>query len=239
MKHLIGKILKYINQNVSMNYLLNSPSLYQDWKIEPKINTCTTNTIEYSKKKFTKSDIAVYKNIISKKIYNNVLSFKSDIMWTFGYYNNKNLIYNDKENINEIHHFYTDVQHNIFFTNLFYKIILPQIEIENKDKVKIDNIFITGQLHGLSDLFHRDNRSTNNYGPSVYLFMNDNWKSYYDGSLCFLLDEESKELYHEENIENKIVVFPPGIYHRSCEISGYGLFENALNTILQFHLIYE
>lgn len=220
-----------------MNFLTNSPSLYQDWNLETKKKINSGK--DESKKKFSEKDITVYKNIIPKQIYNNILLFKKDIKWNFGYHNDKSLIFNNDQEVEEIHHFYANVNENLFFINLFYKIILPQINIENKEKIKLDNVIILGQLHGISDLFHKDSRSTKNSGPSVYLFMNDNWKSYYDGGMCFLLDEDSNELLHIENTDNKIVVFPYNIYHRSCEISGYGLFENAMNSILQFHLIYE
>ena len=220
-----------------MNYLTSSPLVYQDWNIEKsKKNTDLDNEYYISKKVFTKNDVCVYKNIICKSIYNLMTDFKKDICWKFDYLHDKKLIL-DKDT-DEISLFSADVSKNFFFTNLFYHIILPQIEIKNKENVKIDELFITGQLHGLSSLFHKDFRSSKNYGPTVYILLNNNWKSYYDGNLCFLLNPERNTVYHIENTGNKVIVFPPDMYHRFGEVSGYGLIENAMNIVVQYHLIY-
>ena len=50
---------------------------------------------------------------------------------------------------------------------------LLQLADTNKDG-KIDRAFIVGRLHNLTEFFHKDERSTINYGPSVYVFLNNN-----------------------------------------------------------------
>lgn len=231
-----------------MNYLLNSPYDYHDWTCKENMNVSHEEkdsdfwkNYYKSNKKFTNDDIHIYKNIIPYELYKKMLIFKDEnILWKFGYTNKKETLFDTNLGIDEIHHFYADLYHNLFFSSLFYKIILPNLScIENKDNIQIDRLFITGQLHGLSDLFHKDERSSVNYGPSVYFFLNDNWKTYHDGNLSFLLDSKTNDIMHVENKSNKIIVFPPDMYHRSSEISGYGLFDNAFNSIVQYHLIYK
>ena len=141
--------------------------------------------------------------------------------------------------INEIQCFYGNVIKNTYFTSLFFKIILPNIDIINKENIQIDRAFMVGRLHNLSEFYHKDERSTINYGPSVYVFLNNNWKTYYDGSLSFMLDINKLDTHNIQNKFGRIVVFPPNIYHKTCELSAYSLFDNAMSTILEFHLVYN
>lgn len=236
-----------------MNILLNNPRIYQDWT---KYNTVyderiklNTNIDIFLKKyyndqnKFTENDISVYENIIPDNILNNILDFLTDALWNYNYKTmDNNYIKNINVEINceEIKKFSIDLYHNIYFSSLLYKIILPNLNIDNKDNLIIDRVFLSGRLHGLSDFFHKDNRSIENYGPSIYIFLNKDWKPYYDGSCVFILDEEDvTNTVHIENKLNRILVFPPNIPHKFCEISGYGLLENAFSNILEYHLIYK
>jgi hypothetical protein len=234
------------------NFLLNSPISYQDWNSNDddyqkrkKENIEKENSLEFwesyysSKKTFSAADIQVYDDLLPNVINDKIIKFKKDIQWKYGYKNDEITLYPNKEQIEEINYFYSDVNKNLFFINLFYKLLLPHLHIEKKEHIEIDRIFVTGQLHGLTSLFHKDERSSIKYGPSVYVLINNCWKSYYDGSLCFLLNNDNLDLYHVENSVNRVIVFPPDMYHKFCEISGYGLFENAFNCVLQYHLIYQ
>jgi len=236
-----------------MNILLNNPDIYHEWK---KSNTGYNERIEKNKNidafwekyynnknKYTEKDITIYEDIIPNEILNNILLFLDKAMWNYNYKtvtnNHQKYIYNNDE-YEEIKKFSIDSYHNIFFTTLFYKIILPNINIENKDNILIDRSFMSGRLHGLSDYFHKDDRSIENYGPTVYIFLNKIWKPYYDGSCVFILDDDDvTNTLHVENKLGRIIVFPPNIKHKFCEISGYGLLENAFSNVLEYHLIYK
>lgn len=236
-----------------MNILLNEPSNYQDWNIiNEKYHKRIENNKEQLEKfyelyyvntnKFSETDITIYDNLIPKIIMDKVSTFSANSLWKYNYEistNNKQKYVYDNIVYEEIKKFSVELCDNIYFHNLFHKIILPEIDIENKQNIMIDRLFMSGRLHGLSDFYHKDDRSSIKYGPSVYVFVNENWKSYYDGSFsCILDDSNSTNTKHVEIKQGRIVVFPPNINHKFCEISGYGLLENAFNKVLEYHLIY-
>ncbi len=212
----------------------------------------------YSQKNYkaNKEDIKIYDDIIPIDILSKISNFTSNYNWLYGYknwvdttilnYNEENeendaefrLNENTLKN-NEIECFYGNVIKNTYIESLFFKLILPNIDINNKENIQIDRAFIVGRLHNLSEFFHKDERSTINYGPSVYVFLNKNWKTYYDGSLSYILDINKIDCHHIQNKLGRIVVFPPNIYHKTTELSSYSLFDNAMSTILEFHLIYN
>ncbi len=212
----------------------------------------------YSHKNYkaNKEDIKIYDDIIPIDILSKISNFTSNYNWLYGYknwvdttilnYNEENeendaefrLNENTLKN-NEIECFYGNVIKNTYIESLFFKLILPNIDINNKENIQIDRAFIVGRLHNLTEFFHKDERSTINYGPSVYVFLNENWKTYYDGSLSYILDINKIDCHHIQNKLGRIVVFPPNIYHKTTELSSYSLFDNAMSTILEFHLIYN
>ncbi len=212
----------------------------------------------YSHKNYkaNKEDIKIYDDIIPIDILSKISNFTSNYNWLYGYknwvdttilnYNEENeendaefrLNENTLKN-NEIECFYGNVIKNTYIESLFFKLILPNIDINNKENIQIDRAFIVGRLHNLTEFFHKDERSTINYGPSVYVFLNENWKTYYDGSLSYILDINKVDCHHIQNKLGRIVVFPPNIYHKTTELSSYSLFDNAMSTILEFHLIYN
>ena len=214
----------------------------------------------YSHKNYkaNKEDIKIYDDIIPIDILSKISRFVSTYNWLYGYKNCVDttiLNYNEDEHadeyddgfnlnenilkINEIECFYGNVIKNTYIESLFFKLILPNIDINDKENIQIDRAFIVGRLHNLSEFFHKDERSTINYGPSVYVFLNNNWKTYYDGSISYILDINKVDFHHIQNKFGRIVVFPPNIYHKTSELSSYAMFENTMSTILEFHLIYN
>jgi len=232
-------------------------------------NICNENSkyfwekyYSYNNYKVNVEDIKIYDDIIPIDILDKINDFISHFNWLYGYKNcidttilnyngneeedeendNKHTEFSINENTlknNEIECFYGNVIKNTYFEALFFKLILPNIDIKNKENVLIDRAFIVGRLHNLSEFFHKDERSTINYGPSVYVFLNNNWKTYYDGSLSYILDINKLDFHHIQNKFGRIVVFPPNIYHKTDELSSYTLFDNAMSVILEFHLIYK
>lgn len=236
-----------------MNILLNDPSIYQDWK---KTNEYYNKRIESNKDElekfwdsyyvntnnFSKDSIKVYDDLIPNVIIDKVSEFASNGLWKYNHEistNNRQKYIYDNHVYDEIKKFSVELYDNLYFHNLFHTVILPGISIENKENILIDRVFMSGRLHGLSDFYHKDDRSSSKYGHSVYIFLNQNWKSYYDGSFsCILNDNDVTDTYHIENKNGRIMVFPPNINHKFCEISGYGLLENAFCQVLEYHLIY-
>lgn len=236
-----------------MNILLNDPYTYQDWNksnedYEKRVNN-NKDTLEkfwnsyyVNTNIFSENDIMVYDNIIPNIIMNKITNFSVNSLWKYNYEistNKKQKYIFDNIVYDEIKKFSVDLYHNIYFHNLFNEVILPKIQIDNKENIMIDRLFMSGRLHGLSDFYHKDDRSCEKYGPSVYIFLNNDWKSYYDGSFsCVLDDSNVTNTKHVEINQGRIIVFPPNINHKFCEISGYGLLENAFNKVLEYHLIY-
>jgi len=211
---------------------------------------------------FKKEDIKVYDDLIPSSISLKIEDFVNKFEWLYGYKNNKIttlLNYNEDEEPqdededsqdeerqdeyilknNELKCFYGNVLKNNFFEALFYEIILPNIDIENKENIKIDRAHIIGRLHNLSEFFHKDERSSVKYGPSVYVYLNKDWKIYNDGSLSFILDVNNVNIHHIQNKFFRTIVFPPNMYHKTSELSSYSLFENEMSQILEYHLIYN
>jgi len=190
------------------------------------------------------NDITIYNDIICDDNLEKIHKYVTSINWKYNYSDgNISDKVNNSNNVELkeccIKYFYFDLYYNDFFRVFFYDYLIDKINIVNKNKLYIDRCFITGQLHGLSGLFHKDERSSNEYGPSIYIFLNKDWKPYYDGSMVFIIDETNVETLHVENIFGRVVVFKPNIYHKLCEISGYGLIENAFSMILEYHTIYK
>ena len=203
---------------------------------------------------FNISQIKVYDNIIPDDIASKLARFaRRDFNWLYGYKNNiettfTNYNYDSESDYqiddtilknNELLCFYGNVLKNKYFELLFYNIILPNIDIENKENIKIDRAHIIGRLHNLSEFFHKDERSTIKYAPSVYVYLNDDWKTYHEGTLSFLLDIENVDIHYIQNKLGRIIMFPPNMLHKTSEISSYGLFENKMSFILEYHLIYN
>lgn len=247
------KQYKYIHIFYIMNILLNEPLNYHDWNCEnndydKRITNNKNiedfwNTYYSTNNKYQESDIQIYDDIIPGEILQKINSFSFNGLWKYNHVisTNKKQIYKYEDvSYDEIKKFKIELYGNLYFHTLFTDIILPKININNKENIIVDRVFISGRMHGLSDFYHKDDRSSSNYAASVYIFLNNSWKSYFDGSISFILD--NKNLTNTKHVENKygrIIVFQPHINHKCCEISGYGLLENAFSQILEYHLIYD
>lgn len=188
---------------------------------------------------FNVNDIKIFRKFLNVKsdLFCKINDYLNNIAWEYNYYTNYSILQKNEDNIK---YFWHNVYYNHFFHELFYKIILNKLPIENKKQLHIERAFFTGQLHGLSGNLHKDERKSTNYGPSIYLFCTKNWKPYWDGSKVFVMNElKNKETVHVEHDAGTIVMFPPNMAHKLCEISGYGLIENAFSVILEYHTIYK
>uniref|UniRef100_A0A6C0AY91 Prolyl 4-hydroxylase alpha subunit Fe(2+) 2OG dioxygenase domain-containing protein n=1 Tax=viral metagenome TaxID=1070528 RepID=A0A6C0AY91_9ZZZZ len=134
---------------------------------------------------------------------------------------------------------------NKYFTELFFNTILPNINLENKDKISIDRLYINTHLLGRSGLIHKDGKAIhekdrNNVAPTVLIYINDNWNINYDGTTCFLLDDnDDKNIHHVEFKCGRIVMFPAYVSHKQCDTSSYSYRNNCLRYVIAYHLIYN
>lgn len=231
-----------------MNILCNSPAFYQKYDTDDdNIHADETKLKDWldfliasiqRNQSYDSEMIQVIDETIPVVIQKKITDFVGTIKWSYGLRNNSTLLMEDVM-YDELQTFYVNVKNNIYFTELFNRVILPAIDDMNKNDLVIDRVFIAGQLHGASLMYHRDERTSKHYGPSIFVFLNDVWNPYMDGSLSFILSEEATHTLHVENYPFRIVVFPPYIYHKITELSGYALLENKMSVVLQYHLVYN
>lgn len=134
---------------------------------------------------------------------------------------------------------------NKYFIELFFNTILPNIKLKNKEDISIDRLYINTHLLGRSGLIHKDGKAVHekdrkNAAPTVLVYINDNWDINYDGSTCFILDDDDdKNIHHIEFKCGRIVVFPSYISHKQCDTSSYSYRNNCLRYVIAYHLIYN
>jgi len=134
---------------------------------------------------------------------------------------------------------------NKYFSELFFNTILPNINLKNSESVSIDRLYINTHLLGRSGLIHKDGKAIQEKdrtiaAPTVLIYINDNWNINYDGTTCFILDDDDdKNIHHVEFKCGRIVVFPAYISHKQCDTSTYSYRNNCLRYVIAYHLIYN
>ena len=142
--------------------------------------------------------------------------------------------------------FKLDVYYNDYFKHFLTKIILPIIDLPNKENIIIDRAYINGHQYGSPGGFHTDGRSSpKNSGPTIMVYINPFWDPRWNGGTLFLKESKTE---NGENIQNvqvvdfvpgRIVVFEPSIKHCASDISIYSKFENITRFTLAYHTIYK
>lgn len=134
---------------------------------------------------------------------------------------------------------------NNFFLDLFYKNILPHINIENKNNITIDRLYLNTHIMSRPGLIHKDGKNIIEYNkkdtaPTILLYINENWDINYDSSTCFMIDDNNdKDIHHVEVKCGRIVVFPSYISHKQCDTSSYSYRNNSLRFVIAYHLMYN
>jgi len=208
-----------------------------------------------------KNDIKIYDNILSTDIIKSIQHFCDNVPFEINHRSidpNKVLKFKKQQLYKNIDNRWSssiflnfqkcDVYNNDFFYNLFYDKILPFLDcINNKKNILIDRMYLNTHIHGNIGLFHKDGKSIfiddDDYrknAPSVLLYINNNWNINYDGSTCFMLDDnDDKNIYHIEIKQGRIVVFPSYISHKACDTNIYSHVNNISRYVIAFHLIYN
>tara|TARA_B100000524_G_scaffold306937_1_gene182358 strand:- start:324 stop:872 length:549 start_codon:yes stop_codon:yes gene_type:complete len=134
---------------------------------------------------------------------------------------------------------------NRYFIYLLFNTILPNIDLENKEYISIDRLYINTHLIGRSGLMHKDGKAIHekdrtNVAPTILVYINDDWDINYDGTTCFMLDDDdSKSIHHVEFKCGRVVVFPAYVSHKQCDTSTYSYRNNCLRYVIAYHLIYN
>lgn len=134
---------------------------------------------------------------------------------------------------------------NKYFTELFFNKILPILNIDNKENISIDRLYINTHLLGRSGLIHKDGKAIHEKdrtaaAPTILIYINDNWDINYDGTTCFMLDDnDDTNIHHVEFKCGRIIMFPAYISHKQCDTSSYSYRNNCLRYVIAYHLIYN
>ena len=205
---------------------------------------------------YKKEDIKIYDNILSKEICDYIFDLCKKINWIYG---QKSLSMDTLDKKSIIHNYYDhwpgntsfrffkhDFLYNRYFTELFYKFVLPKLDcIADKNNVTISRLYFNTHTHGVCGLLHKDGKTATNIirknnAPTVLLYFNKDWNINYDGSTSFLLnDKDYDSIYHVNLKHGRIIVFPSNISHRMCDISPYTIKNNILRFVVAYHLQYS
>jgi len=204
-----------------------------------------------------KEDIIIYDDILDKDTINVIYDFckNTPMIMKHGSINKNKINIYKSSNLHKnsdliwpnftmnFHRF--NIINNKYFNDLFYKKILPFINIKDKDKLSLDRSYVNTHIMGRSGLFHKDGKSIyerdkKDSAPTVLLYINDDWDINFDGTTGFMLnDNDIKSIYHIEFKCGRIVVMPSYVSHKMCDISTYSYRNSCLRYVIAFHLLYN
>jgi len=174
-------------------------------------------------------------NVIPSKILQKMYSFCKDGLWEIDHSSNVNK--------SKIFFFSLNVYNNIYFIEIFNKLIIPKLDnINNKENLIIDRAYVNGHQYGSPGNFHTDGRSSlENIGPSIIIYLNCIWNPDWNGGTMFIIDEKNnkKEYLTIDFIPGRIVVFDPCISHSALDTSIYTKAEGITRMTLAYHTIYK
>ena len=125
---------------------------------------------------------------------------------------------------------------NKYFDNLFFNCIIPYINLENKNKLKIYRSYINLNLPGAPGYWHIDNPAN---GPTILVYLNDTWNTSWGGQTAFYTDRKNLIIKYVDVKPGRIVIFKPNIEHMACDLSVYALKENVNRYTLAYHTYFE
>ena len=186
-----------------------------------KINECNES--------YKEEDIQIYDNLINRDIIVNInKNFLDKCLWI-----RQVSVESKKESIR---FFMCNLFDNKYFNNLFYKCIVPYIDLKNKDKLKIMRNYVNLNLPGTPGFWHTDSPAN---GPTIILYLNDTWNTTWGGQTAFYSDRKNLIIKYVDVKPGRIVVFKPNIEHMACDLSTYALKDNVNRYTLAYHTYYE
>ena len=211
---------------------------YHDFNMEAKLIQ-SDNTKESDRELFF--DMKVYDNQIMGEIIEKIYNFCLKGKWDICHFSNA-----ESDNCFVTSFFKLDVYYNDYFKHFLTKIILPIIDLPNKENIIIDRAYINGHQYGSPGDFHVDGRSSpKNSGPTIMVYLNPFWDPRWNGGTLFLKEsktENGENIQHVQVVDfvpGRIVVFEPSIKHCSSDISIFSKVENITRFSLAYHTIYK
>ncbi len=208
---------------------------YHNYNLKKKAYNNTDLTSSEDRKLFFK--LRYIDNIIPKDIIKKIYNFCNNGLWQINHGSAKE----ETEKI-QIYFFSLNVYNNIYFIELFYKLIIPVLDIPNKENIIIDRAYVNGHHYGIPGNFHKDGRSCiKNSGPTIMVYINYYWEPKWNGGTMFIIDEknDTKEYLTIDFIPGRIVVFDPNISHCALDTSIYTKIEGITRMTLAYHTIYK
>ena len=221
--------LQVVKNGIKNINLDNDPKIYHDYNNDElrfcKIPNCYTNISINSNE-----DIKYVDDILSAeillKIYNFCMSGKHTLHSSRIHDNFNITFYN------------MHVSKNLYFYKLFYDVILPKIDITNKENLIIDRMYYNIHKFGSPGDWHCDDRSSINYGPSFLIYCNPRWDTRWEGATAFYTNRDNLEIKYIDIKPGRIGIFQPYIEHRATDLSGYAVFDDVKRVTLAIHTIY-
>ena len=230
----------------NINLLNDDPYDYQDFNLELK-NDCYKNNIPDYEKKMKNSyyvkykneigpnysfdndnDIKLYDNIINPDIINNIydLKFFDRSLWI------------QHRGIESciINCFKCNVYYNQYFKKLFYQYIIPNIDYEDKDKLRISRSYINMYLYGQPGDWHQDGPGL---GPTIMVYLNAEWDTKWEGQTAFYINYKNREIKYVDVVPGRIVVLKPYLLHRACDMSAFAKIEGIKRYTLAYHTYFD
>ena len=223
-KEFYMKFVRHVIKNIDLN---DDPLEHHDWN-----NTCVK--FDTSGKIInhinSKNDINYVDEVLHGELINKLFKFCCSGQFTV-----------HKSRANEkgaLSFFNLIVMNNMYFHKLFYEVILPKLDIENKENLIIDRAYYNIHTFGSPGNWHTDGRSSLKYGPSILIYCNPTWHTTWEGATAYYLNKEKLEMKYVDVRPGRIAVTPPHIEHRATDISAYAFANSVKRVTLAFHTIY-
>ena len=208
---------------------------YHNYNFKKKVygNELINCPKNYNKIKF---ELRYIDNIIPNEILTKIYSFCKNGLWEIDHASN--------DNKSKIFFFSLNVYNNIYFIEIFNKLIIPKLDnIINKENLIIDRAYVNGHQYGSPGNFHTDGRSSlENVGPSIIIYLNCRWNPDWNGGTMFLIENGNSNVEKYLTIDffpGRIVVFDPHISHCALDTSIYTKSEGITRMTLAYHTIYK
>ena len=218
-----------------------NPLQYQDFNLSQELST--NNNFDFDKciykdyrckndkSKFIdtyqskEDDILIYDKKIHDNILFNIYNFILKCKWEF-----------HNSTPDTVTFFRCNLINNLYFNKLFYDYIIPKINLDNKNKLKISRSYINLNMPLSCGFWHTDGPG---FGPTILIYLNLEWKTHWEGQTQFYTDYKNLITKYIDVIPGRIIIFKPYIKHRASDMSIYAIKENVFRYTLAYHTYYE
>ncbi len=218
--------VKHVIKNIDLN---DDPLEHHDWNIT-NVNFKDISYTKIISHVDSKNDINYIDDVLRGELINKLFNFCISGQRI----PHKSIGTNKKE----LSFYSLNVINNMYFHKIFYDIILPKLDIENKENLIIDRAYYNIHTFGSPGNWHIDGRTSLKYGPSILIYCNPTWHTRWEGATAYYINKEKLEMKYVDVRPGRIAVAPPHIEHRATDMSGYAFLEKVERVTLAFHTIY-